>query len=469
MIYFLFIGACLVFFLMFSSTSLLGFNNNQILSIDMYSKNANYNGEKKSLAVMSTDLLSLRSKQMHVGSGGENNTIINLSNTTAMVNPDLAASQNNVFVVWEEGISGKSAIVLRKSTDGGASFGSEIILSGANNISNNVATGNGSSSSSSSSNTDYSVHPAIAASGNNVYVVWQSANSSIVLRKSTDGGASFANEIQVPKNYAGHLIYLQISASDKNVYVVWKGAISSISFTRSTDGGASFGPPIPLTKKNTTISDMKMYAVGDEVYVVWQDVIQGNYSVFFKKSSNRGESFSSVIKLNKEQDAGFQPDISVTTGDNNNNNNNNSSKRNVYVVWNSVNSGVVLRESTDSGASFSNETKLTSSNSNNSNDTAIASDIRVATSDNRVYVVWKGSSSIIMRLSPENVTTFGQEIDLAKNNINDKEGQVNLYGASNLRIVSSEGNAYVTWTQPFLSLRDLSRSQYNDIGFKAIR
>jgi hypothetical protein len=249
---------------------------------------------------------------------------------------------------------------------------------------------------------------------------------------------------------------------------VWKGAISSISFTRSTDGGASFGTPIPLTKKNTTISDMKMYAVGDEVYVVWQDVIQGNYSVFFKKSSNKGESFSSVIKLNKEQDAGFQPDISVTTGDNNNNNNN-SSKRNVYVVWNSVNSGVVLKESTDSGASFSNETKLTSSNSNNSNDTAIASDIRVATSDNRVYVAWKGSSSIIMRFSPENVTTFGQEIDLAKNNINDKEGQVNLYGASNLRIVSSEGNAYVTWTQPFLSLRDLSRSQYNDIGFKAIR
>src|SRR4029079_4663350 len=118
------------------------------------------------------------------------------SNTDYSVHPAIAASGNNVYVVWQ---SANSSIVLRKSTDGGASFGSEIILSGANNISNNVATGNGSSS---SSNTDYSVHPAIAVFDDNVYVAWKgaSATSGISFTRSTDGGASFGHTMSIAIN-----------------------------------------------------------------------------------------------------------------------------------------------------------------------------------------------------------------------------------------------------------------------------
>jgi len=55
---------------------------------------------------------------------------INLSNTAGKsLVPSVAASENNVHVVWTDDIQGNREILYRRSTDGGASFGGTVNLS----------------------------------------------------------------------------------------------------------------------------------------------------------------------------------------------------------------------------------------------------------------------------------------------------------------------------------------------------
>ena len=87
-------------------------------------------------------------------SDGFEQSTINLSdNPEASTSPAIAVSRNNIHVVWEETTASETMEVLyKKSTNGGATFGSTI------NLSNNPGT---------------SYRPSITVFGNNVYEVWQ--------------------------------------------------------------------------------------------------------------------------------------------------------------------------------------------------------------------------------------------------------------------------------------------------------
>jgi hypothetical protein len=94
---------------------------------------------------------------------------INLS-TGSLSPPKLAASGYSVYCVWVEIAPGNYQIMYRRSTDGGASFGSIM------NTSNSAGTSYGS---------------AVSASEKNVYVVWHDnslGEYEIMFRRSTDGG-----------------------------------------------------------------------------------------------------------------------------------------------------------------------------------------------------------------------------------------------------------------------------------------
>lgn len=88
-------------------------------------------------------------------------------------------------------------IFYRRSTDGGASFGSTV------NLSNNDG---------------HSDLPAIAASGSNVYVVWfdnTPGNFEIFLRKSVDAGDIFGSTVNYSHS-AGDSIAPTIAVSPNN-------------------------------------------------------------------------------------------------------------------------------------------------------------------------------------------------------------------------------------------------------------
>jgi hypothetical protein len=131
------------------------------------------------------------------GGGAMFGGIVNLSNTGHSGLPALAVSGNNVYVVWDDNTPGSDEIFYRKSPTGGATFGSTV------NLSNNAG---------------LSQIPAVAVSGNNVYVIREdstSENFEILLRKSVNAGATFGSTINVSQD-AGNSFSPVISISTNN-------------------------------------------------------------------------------------------------------------------------------------------------------------------------------------------------------------------------------------------------------------
>jgi hypothetical protein len=92
-----------------------------------------------------------------------------------------------------------------------------------------------------------------------------------------------------------------ITASGDNVYVTWwdnKTGNWEVFFARSTDDGETFDDTINLSNANGRSEDASIAASGDNVYVTWWDNKTGTREVFFRASTNNGETFGNTIMLN---------------------------------------------------------------------------------------------------------------------------------------------------------------------------
>ena len=150
---------------------------------------------------------------------------INDFNQSAVFNPKVATSGNNIYVVWQgDSPTGNQGIFIKKSTDFGRTFGNAKILS-----SGKGGFGN----------------PDLVVDGNNVHVTWAGTtpgNNNVYYRFSNDGGATFGT----PENISNSKTLsfspkLQISGNNVNVY--WKefnGQKDNIFVKKSLDGGDNF-------------------------------------------------------------------------------------------------------------------------------------------------------------------------------------------------------------------------------------
>jgi hypothetical protein len=271
------------------------------------------------------------------------------TNAGTSANPAVATSGNNMYIVWEDDTSGNFEILYRRSTDGGANFGENGV---AINLSNNAGT---------------STIPFVAASGNNVYIVWEddtSGNFEILYRRSTDGGANFGATINLSNN-AGVSANPAIALSGNNVYVIWQDDTpgdGDILYRRSTDGGASFDATINLSNNAGTSTIPFVAASGNNVYIVWEDDTSGNFEILYRKSTDGGASFDATVNLSNNAGFSAAPAIAVS-GDN------------LYVVWHDNNdtpvNEILYRRSSDGGASFNAVINL-SNNAGSSNNPDVA-------------------------------------------------------------------------------------------------
>ena len=332
---------------------------------------------------------------------------INVSNSTgSSVFPQIATSGNNVYVTWQDTTPGNSDIFFAVSTNKGTSFSTPI------NISNN---------------TDSSVSPQIATSGNNVYVTWQDGplfNRDTFFAVSTNNGTSFSTPINLGNNTGG-TFFPQIAATGNNVYVAWQNGTSGnrdIFFAASNNNGMSFG--IINLSNNTGASQSPQIATsGSNVYVTWQDIFPGNSDIFFAVSNNNGTSFGTPINISNNTGGSFNPEF-VAIGSN------------VYVTWTdntpAGNFDILFAVSTNNGTSFSTPINL----SNNTGDSGVS---QIAVSGNNVYVTWfddtPGNFDIFFAASNNNGTSFGTPINISNNTGDSLFQQMALSG----------NNVYVTW------------------------
>ena len=386
---------------------------------------------------------------------------VNLTNNARdSVYAQVASSGENVYIVWQEnppsGFSVQSdglinyEIFIKKSVDGGQTFGDEI------NLSNNPG---------------FSEHPQIAASGNNVYVAWidnsplvgtsshAEDNKKIMFKKSTDAGNTFGETITLSDVQDADSSNLEMAAAGNNVYAVWQVTPLPPQFNADQDSVQSAGIFLMTSSDNgetfqeaKSVSDnvLKSYpkvaAYHNNVYVIWNVGIIGdntspvnnnnnnnndsstNNGIYLTKSYDGGRTFDNTLKLNANWNSVGESQIAAS-GDS------------VYVVWGGnpdekVAGNLFYTSSLDNGVSFSAARTLTERNTLNA-------EVAAADNGNEVYLAWQGvlpndNEEIFVKKSADNGATFTE----ISQNVSNNEG---ISECTSISISEDPRKVYLAW------------------------
>ncbi|MEM3002136.1 MAG: choice-of-anchor D domain-containing protein, partial [Candidatus Nitrosocaldus sp.] len=236
-------------------------------------------------------------------------------------------SANNIHVVWHDNTPGNYEIYYKKSTDGGNTWSADQRLTYTSGVSNN---------------------PMIAIdSANNIHVVWHDntpGNYEIYYKKSTDGGNTWT--------WAKRLTYTSGSSnnpaigvdSSGNIHVVWHDNTPGnyeIYYKKSTDGGNTWTWAKRLTYTSGSSNNP---AIGIDssgnIHVVWHDNTPGNYEIYYKKSTDGGNTWTWAKRLTYTSGSSNNPAIGI------------DSSGNIHVVWHDNTPGnyeIYYKKSTDGG------------------------------------------------------------------------------------------------------------------------
>ena len=190
------------------------------------------------------------------------------NNPSDLYEPSLAVSGSCVHTVWYDNRDGNFEIYYKRSTDSGTNWGPDTRLSTAPIVSELTS---------------------IAAIGTNVHVVWQDdrhgSNKQIYYRLSTDAGATWGAEIHLSDN-AGYAAAPNVTVSGSNVHITWqdnRDGNFEVYYKRSTDGGVNWGTDTRST--NAPGNSLRTFSTvtGTAVHVVFMDERNGNWEIYYKR------------------------------------------------------------------------------------------------------------------------------------------------------------------------------------------
>lgn len=184
--------------------------------------------------------------------------------------------------------------------------------------------------------------PAIAAdSQGNFYLgilAYSGTANGILVAKSVDGGATFANPVRVDNG--GDKDYIAVDPANDSIYVVWENGGTfgqGIFFSKSTDHGATFTPRKQISTNTGGTNNGAVPCVGPngEIYVTW-----GNFgnALFFQRSLDGGATWlpadvvirNDIVTPRSPLAGGFRnPEIAASAADRSNG----PHRGRVYVVW----------------------------------------------------------------------------------------------------------------------------------------
>ncbi|HLN63725.1 MAG TPA: sialidase family protein [Symbiobacteriaceae bacterium] len=179
---------------------------------------------------------------------------------------------------------------------------------------------------------------AFADGGKTIYVAYRQKpadnNRNIVIRKSTDGGATFGDPVVVSDdgwviNGCPHAGAVMTTDAKGNVHVIWytmgrKPKEAGIYYSASTDGGRTFSPR-QLVHAGEGTGVLRPYlAVGEQgdVYMAWMNYLPGKdqTQIFFRHLAAGGRTMSPVQQLSQTEGNAQWPNVAV-------------SKERVYLSW----------------------------------------------------------------------------------------------------------------------------------------
>ena len=308
------------------------------------------------------------------------------NNTGASTYSDVAASGENVYVVWEDDTPGNIEVFFRMSVDDGGTWQAAKRLT--------YTTGN-------------SCYPDVAVSGDNVYVVWEDGtvgNPEVYFRKSSDNGASWqaAKRLTDTTNCS---YTPQIAVSGANIYIVWQETVSgygAVWFLKSIDGGAHWQPMKMLTDNLHDTRNPALAVSGANVYMAWSDLTPGNYDIYFRMSADSGATWQGKKRISNNTGHSLTPHIA-------------GKGANVYIAWEDRTPGnpeIYFRKSADNGATWLTAQRIT----NNIGGSCLGN---IALRQSTLFLVWEDDSSgnhdIFMRQSANGGSSWQAAKQLTNN------------------------------------------------------
>ncbi len=144
-------------------------------------------------------------------------------------------------------------------------------------------------------------HPELAASGENVYAIWQSydgVNYYVCIRVSHDHGKTWGGPLYMNDVLSSYSTEAStIVASGDWVYMAWKDMSSDIQLITSSNNGDDWGTSQRISEidSGTNYAEPTLAAVNDDVYVGYIGTFRGStgndgtyYSLVCNASSNNG-------------------------------------------------------------------------------------------------------------------------------------------------------------------------------------
>jgi hypothetical protein len=240
----------------------------------------------------------------------------------------------------------------------------------------------------------------------------------------------------------------RVVTAGSSIFVVWQDNSDGdwdIFFARSTDGGETFSEPDNLSNNGgaSTLPKISTNNDGSLVAIAWSDNSLGAAEIFFARSTDGGETFSEPDNLTSNSLLVLNPSVAVAGEDN------------IVVVWSS-NEGtqfdIYFSSSEDKGLSFSEPTNL----SNNDHDSSAPQLYTVAQD---VYLVWidnvSGNKEVMVSLSDDSGSSFSEPVNVSNSDDD----------SSNPRLAaSSDGkNVFLAWEEGSDN-REILLTQSDDSG-----
>lgn len=296
----------------------------------------------------------------------------------------IAAKGDTVLVFFSDTRDGNDEIYYKKSFDGGDSWSIDSRLTNAPSL---------------------SWCPSACITGTTVHVVWydnRDGNNEIYYNRSTDAGVSWVQDIRLT-NSSGYSGTPSLAVSGSVLHLTWedgRDGNNEIYYKRSTDIGLTWEPDIRLTNALQTSEFPSIAASGLSVQICWDDRRDGNYEVYFKRSTDGGVSWEADKRLTNNILSQFYSCIGIS-----------GSK--THIVWYDNRFGfeeIFYKRSTDGGVTFGPDTRLT-------NTTSVSEYPNIAVNGNNVHIVWdddrnNSASDIYYKRSLDGGTTWESDLRL---------------------------------------------------------
>lgn len=325
--------------------------------------------------------------------------------------PAIAAdSAGNINVVCDNFSQGKYDVFFIRSTDGGSSWSSPA------NISNN--------------NEDSELPDIAVDQAGNIDVFWENhilLQSEIYFKRSTDGGTTWSRAVNVSGNSGYSAQPDTVVDEAGSIDVAWHDDTpgnAEIFFSRSTDNGADWSPAVNVSTSPalSVRPDIAVDSSGN-IALVWLEVDSGYWQVFFSRSTDSGDSWSTPKKISYLWGNSYFPFISID----------NAGK--INVAWENESFGnIFFTRSVDDGTSWSQAAKITA---NLGTSYGFSGTVDSARNIDVVYANGTpGNTDIFFIRSTDNGANWSQAVNIS-----------NITGESKWPVigVDGDGNIDVVW------------------------